>query len=124
MFELLELLGYLVQGLEIVTFEIQRQYSSLFGRLEADHHKVCELQRSGTAPLTSTYVTSSPRPPPSVIVYCKQSKTGGRNRSTGNEASNTIQSTGSSLIPRLTKSTKILGMRLALFTCVLHIDPV
>ena len=42
------------QKLETVTFERQCQYSSLFGRLEADQRKVCELQQSGTAPLTST----------------------------------------------------------------------
>ena len=45
---------YLVQELETVTFKRQRQYSLLFGRLEADHRKVCELQWSGTAPLMST----------------------------------------------------------------------
>ena len=35
-----------VQKLETVTFERQRQYSSLFSRLEADQCKFCELQRS------------------------------------------------------------------------------
>ena len=44
----------LVQELETVTFERQRQYSLLFGRLEADQCKVCELQQLGTAPLAST----------------------------------------------------------------------
>ena len=56
-------------------FERQRQYSSLLSRLEADQCKVCELQRSGTTPLTSTYVTFSR----AVFAYCKQSKTGGGN---------------------------------------------
>ena len=37
-------LQYLVQELGTVTFERQRQYSSLFGRLEADQRKVYELQ--------------------------------------------------------------------------------
>ena len=40
--------------LETVTFERQRQYSSLFSRLEADQLKVCELRQLGTAPVTST----------------------------------------------------------------------
>ena len=44
----------LVQELETVTFERQHQYSSLFGRLESDQRKVCELERLGAAPLTST----------------------------------------------------------------------
>ena len=57
-------------------FERQRQYSPLFGKLKADQCKVCELQRSGTTLLTSTYVTLSPRPSPSIFVYCKQSING------------------------------------------------
>ena len=75
------LLLYLVQELETVTFEIQRQYSSLFGRLKADQRKVCELQRSGTAPShlpDVMHMTLSPRPSPSIFAYCKRSKTGGR----------------------------------------------
>ena len=34
----------LVISLETVTFERQHQYSSLFGRVESDQRKVCELQ--------------------------------------------------------------------------------
>ena len=76
----LEVLLYLVQELETVTFERQRQYSSLFGRLEADECKVCELQQyNDRAPPPSrlpsrlpdvTHVTLSPRPSPSVFAYC------------------------------------------------------
>ena len=47
-------------------FERKRQYSSLFGRLKADHGKVCELQQSGTAHLPDiVHMTKSPRPSPS-----------------------------------------------------------
>ena len=35
---------FLVQELETVIFKRQCQYSSLSGRLEADQHRVCELQ--------------------------------------------------------------------------------
>ena len=62
-----------------VTFERRCQYRSLFGRLEADQRKVCELQQSGTAPLTFTFMTLSPRSSPSIFAYCKLSKTGGGN---------------------------------------------
>ena len=44
----------LSKNLRLVTLERQRQYSSLFGRLEADQRKVCELQQLGTTPLMST----------------------------------------------------------------------
>ena len=37
-------LYYFVQELETITIERQCQYSSLFGRLKADHCQVCELQ--------------------------------------------------------------------------------
>ena len=70
-----------------MSFERQCQYSLLSGRLEADQRRVCELQRSGTAPLVSTltstltstdvtHVTLSPRPrrlpPPFLHTVCDQ----------------------------------------------------
>ena len=49
----------LVQGIEtVVMFKRQRQYSLLFGRLEDDQRRVCELQRSVTAPLASTLTST------------------------------------------------------------------
>ena len=44
--------------LESVTFERQHQYSSLFGRLEADQCEVFALIQSHTAPLTSTLMST------------------------------------------------------------------
>ena len=45
-----------VQGLETKTFERQCQYSLLFGRLEADEQKVCELQQSALPPSVYPFV--------------------------------------------------------------------
>ena len=43
---------------EIVTFERQHQYCLLFSRLEADQHKFCELQQSGTVPCLFTLMST------------------------------------------------------------------
>ena len=71
---------YLVQKLETVTFERQRQYSSLFGRLEADINSKFVNYDDWVPPLSHlldiTHMTLSPKPFPSVFAYCKQSKTG------------------------------------------------
>ena len=72
---------YLVQKLETVTFERQRQYSSLFGRLEADINSKFVNYDDWVPPLSHlldiTHMTLSPKPFPSVFAYCK---TGGRNK--------------------------------------------
>ena len=47
-------LWYFVQELETITFKRQWQYSLLFGRLEVDQCRVCELQWLVTTPLAST----------------------------------------------------------------------
>ena len=52
---------------------------SLFGTLEADQHKVCELKQSGTALCLSTFclpdINACDRPLLPIFTYCKQSKT-------------------------------------------------
>ena len=73
---------YLVQKLETVTFERQCQYSSLFGRFEADQPE--SLSYNDRAPPPSClpdvmHVTLSPKPSPSVFAYCKRSKAWGGN---------------------------------------------
>ena len=66
---------YLVQKLETVTFERQRQYSSLFGRLEADINSKFVNYDDWVPPLSHlldiTHMTLSPKPFPFVFAYCK-----------------------------------------------------
>ena len=83
-------LQYFVQEIWTVTFERQYQYSSLFGRLEADNAKFVSYNCRSPPPLCLpsrlpsllpdvTHVTPSPRPSTSIFAYCKQSKIGGDN---------------------------------------------
>ena len=50
---------YLVKGLLTTAFDKQCQYSSLFGRFEADQRKLRELRRLGIALCVSTFCLSN-----------------------------------------------------------------
>ena len=69
-----DLKALLVQELEIIMFERQRQCSSLFGRLKADNAKFVSYNDRAPPPfvcLMSSHMAKSPRPSFSVFAYYK-----------------------------------------------------